>query len=132
MVLSIEGRKRLSDFARKRERSRSGRFLPTGAKYVYDMSYIRRGSSRKSGPKEKWVHVRVTQYSRVPEKMGHFRRVSDMSKPPDAIIPRGSRTKFEAFEDLRYTKKQATREGLEDQEAHIEKYTGRGGGLADT
>lgn len=133
MVLTDNGRKKLSDLEKTRERNKSGRFLPMGMKYVYDMSYIKRGASHKTSSNEKWTHVRVTQYSKKKLDVNDFRRIADRKKPYDCSIPHGSREKsFEAYMDLKYSRKQAEREEIDDGEPHIEEYTGKGGGLRDT
>lgn len=132
MVLSLKGKKVLSDFAKSRERSRSGRFLPLATKYVYDMSYIRKGSSHDTSANRKWSHVRITQYSKKKLSIADFRKIADRKKPSQFAIPRGNRESFEAFQDLKYSRRQAQREKLSDGEPHLEEYTGKGGGLRDT
>ena len=132
MVLSRKGRKRLSLFAKARERTRTGRFLPLGTKYVYDMSYVKAGSSHNTPKHEKWLHVRITIYSLKKLTMSRFRKLADQIKPFNSGIPKGDRKKFEAFQDLKISKKQAVREEIDDQVDHIEEYSGRGGGLKDT
>lgn len=135
MPLTEAGRRRLSELAKARERTPSGRFLPVGSKYVYDMSYIKVGSSHRTPSGQKWTHVRVTQYSAKRFKKEDFRVIADRAraeKAPDYVIPRGNREKFEAFQDLRYSRKQARLEGLADEKPHVEVYTGKGGGLRNT
>ena len=132
MVLSRKGRQRLSLFAKTRERTSTGRFLPLGTKYVYDMSYIKFNASEDTPTNEKWLHIRITIYSLKELAMSRFRKLADQVKPLDFGIPKGERKKFEAFQDLKISKKQATREEIDNQQYHIEEYTGRGGGLNDT
>ena len=136
MPLTEAGRKRLSELAKARERAPSGRFLPVGRKYVYLMHYLNPASPRRMPSHEKWIHIRVSLYS--PEKKytkEDFRRIADRTKAekaPDYMIPRGSRDKFESFEELRISRKQARLEGLADEKPHIEVYQGKGGGLRNT
>ena len=132
MVLTDEGRKRLSLFAKSRERTSTGRFLPLGTKYVYDMSYVKAGSSHNTPKHEKWLHIRITKYSMEKLEITHFRKLADIAKPSNYAIPKGRRINFEAFQFLKYSKKQAIREEIDNQQDHLEEYTGRGGGLKDT
>jgi hypothetical protein len=129
LVLSKEGRRKLSELAKTRERTLTGRFLPVGSKYVYDMSYIKAGSSHGIPANQKWTHVRITQYSRNKFAVSDFRKIAVRTKPSRFAIPRGNRDRFEAFEKLAYSRRQARLEGLDDEKPHIEVYTGRGGGL---
>ena len=132
MVLSKKGREKLSLFAKARERTSTGRFLPLGTKYVYDMSYIKSNASRDTLVNQKWLHGRITIYSLKKLELPRFRMRADLAKPFGYGIPKGERKNFEAFQDLKISKKQATREGIDDQDYHDEHYTGRGGGLKDT
>ena len=132
MVLTDEGRKRLSLFAKSRERTSTGRFLPLGTKYVYDMTYIKLGAYHDTPSYEKWLHVRITIYSKKQIPINQLRKMADIKKPCNYVIPKGNRNKFEAFQVLRYSKKQAKREEIDDQEYHQEDYTGKGGGLRNT
>ena len=132
MVLSRKGRERLSLFAKARERTSTGRFLPLGTKYVYDMSYIKSNASRDTLVNQKWLHGRITIYSLKDLVISRFRMRADLAKPFGYGIPKGDRKNFEAFQDLKISKKQAKREGIDDQDYHDEEYSGRGGGLRDT
>ena len=132
MVLSDKGRKKLSDLAKSRERDKSGRFVRMGNKYVYEMHYILRGASHKTSTQDKWKHVRVTKYSREHFEKRDFQRLADARKPPDYAIPNGNRERFETYECLSYTRKQAEREDIDDMRTHYEEYAGKGGGLRDT
>ncbi len=132
MVLSKQGRERLSLFAKSRERTSTGRFLPLGTKYVYDMSYVKAGASHSTPIHEKWLHIRITIYSLKELEISSFRKLADIAKPFNYAIPKGDRKNFEAFQDLKISKKQATREEIDNQQYHVEEYTGRGGGLKDT
>ena len=132
MTLTREGRRKLSSLAKKRDRNKFGQFLPVGWKNVYDMSYIRAGATRKTPVHQKWVHARITQYSTKPVSLFQLRRSADHSKPFDAAIPSGNREQFEAFMWPHHSKKQAKLEGIDDEEPHIEVYSGKGGGLKNT
>ena len=71
------------------------------------MSYIRQGSSHGTPINQKWLHIRITQFSKEKLDLSHFRALADSSKPPKYAIPKGSREKFETYQELKWSKKQA-------------------------
>ena len=104
MPLTKAGRKKLSDFAKIRERTRKGRFLPLGSKYVFDMTYL----DPDTPLQKKWSHDRITQYSKKRFSINHFREISDGDIPSGFIILRGDRQNYEGFQRDKYSLKQAT------------------------
>ena len=132
MVLTEAGRRRLSELARARPRYPSGRFLPLGRKYVYDMAYINPRATRQTPKHLKWWHVRITQYFKKIIGLSWFQRIADRHKPANFAIPTGRREKFESLMDLKYSKRQARLEGIVDQKPYIEDYQGSGGALRNT
>ncbi len=96
------------------------------------MNYIKANASHDTPEHQKWLHRRITIYTKNKLEIHQFRKMADLAKPFNYAIPKGNRKSFEAFQDLKYSKKQAKREGIDDQDYHEEEYTGKGGGLRDT
>ena len=119
MTITPEGRKRLSDPAKARDRTRTGMFLPEKWKNIMNMNYLQRGASASTKELNKWFHVRVVTFGRE-LTLAEARRLVEKLRPRDVIIPSGPRENFETFESHRYSRRQAKLEGIVDVIPHVE------------